>query len=84
MSLYTSRVVTVHTFAREAAIEAARSLPVTLPFDVTMLTTMQQAAMMLMHESQFSRTVYRRLLEHSKGQQPTLQTYRSLVDLGPA
>lgn len=56
-------------------------LPLPPPFDPMTLSLMQQAAMMLMHESYFNRTVYRRLLEDSQDK-PALQDFKTLVNLG--
>ncbi len=51
------------------------------PFDPMTLPLMQQAALMQMHESHFSRTVVRRLLEDTQDK-PQLQDYKALVNLG--
>lgn len=58
------------------------------PIDPATLPLLQQAALMQMHESHFSRRVYRALLEDTQDK-PSLPDYRALVDMelaqkGPA
>ncbi len=80
-SIYSGSVqaAVVELRAKEQATREPQ-LPLPPPFDPLTLPLMQQAAVMVMHESHFARIVYRRMLEDSQDK-PRLQDFKVLVNL---